>query len=156
MGNRTIERAADFGVATGLRSMTGVALLSRHLEGRPMWQLDSAGERALAAPAARLVLGAAAVGELVADKLPGTPSRLEPRSLVVRAVFGAVGGGVLMHRSRKPALLGAVVGALSAVAGAAIGYHARRELVYRGVPDAAVAVVEDLVAVAVARRSIES
>lgn len=156
MVNRSIERSAEFGFASGLRSVAGTALLSQHLSGRPMWQLSNAAERALASPAARAALAAAALGELVADKLPSTPSRLEPRSLVVRAIAGALGAGVLMSRDRQPMLLGALVGALGAVTGASIGYHARRELSMRGIPDPAVAVVEDLLTIALARRSILS
>jgi uncharacterized membrane protein len=148
--------ARDFGFASGLRSMSPPALLSQHLAERPMWQLDSRVERALASRPARVLLGAAAMGELVADKLPETPSRMNTGSLIARAVCGAIGGGVLMHRARQPALVGAVIGALGAVSGASAGYHARRALTRQGVPDAAVAVLEDVLAVAIARRAIHS
>ena len=150
----TLGRASEFGIAAGLRSMAGSALLSQHLSERPMWELDSRAERVLCHPAAQLLLGAGALAELVGDKLPSMPSRLEPRSLVFRALCGAVGGGVLMHRSRQHPLLGAALGALGAVSGATAGYHARRAIASRGVPDAAVAVVEDLLSIAIARRAI--
>jgi uncharacterized membrane protein len=155
MLNRSgMSRATEMGFSAGLRTMTGPALLSHHLSERPMWQLDSRPERALASPAAQLLLGIAALAELTGDKLPSTPSRMEPGPLLGRAVSGAVGGAVLMHRARQPPLLGALIGALGAVSGATAGYTARRALTRRGIPDAAVAVVEDLLAIAVARRAI--
>ena len=150
----TLERASEFGIAAGLRSMAGPALLSQHLSERPMWELDSPAERMLAHPAAQILLGLGALGELVGDKLPSTPSRLEPRSLVFRAICGAIGGGVLMHRARRPPLLGAALGALGAVGGASVGYHARKAIARQGVPDAAVAVVEDVFSIAIAQRAI--
>ena len=134
--------------------MAGPALLSQHLSDRPMWQLDSGAERSLASPTAQLLLGLAALGELIGDKLPSTPSRMETGPLMARAASGALCGAVLMHRAREPAVLGAFVGALCAVCGAAAGYHARRVLTRRGVPDTAVGVVEDLVAIAFAQRAI--
>ena len=149
-----LSRASEFGIAAGLRSMTGPALLSQHLSERPMWELDSPAERMLAHPAAQILLGLGALGELVGDKLPGTPSRLEPRSLAFRAICGAIGGGVLMQRARKPPLLGAALGALGAVGGASAGYHMRQAITRQGVPDAAVALVEDLLTIAVAQRAI--
>jgi uncharacterized membrane protein len=150
----TLERASEFGIAAGLRSMAGPALLSQHLSERPMWELDSPAERMLAHPATQILLGLGALGELVGDKLPSTPSRLEPRSLVFRAIWGAIGGGVLMHRARRPPLLGAALGALGAVGGASVGYHARKAITRQGVPDAAVAVVEDVFCMAIAQRAI--
>ena len=151
-----MSSAGGFGIASGLRSMAPPALLSQHLADRPMWQLDSPVERTLASPGARALLGVAALGELVADKLPGTPSRMEPGPLLVRAMAGALGGGVLMHRARQPALMGALAGAVGAVTGAAAGYHARQALTRSGIPDSAVAVLEDVLALVIARRSIYS
>ena len=155
MVNRaTLGRASEFGISTGMRSMAGTALLSQHLWERPMWELDSPAERMLAHPAARILLGVGALAELVGDKLPTTPSRLEPRSLVFRALCGAIGGGVLMHRARQPPLLGAALGALGALSGASAGYHARKAITSRGVPGAAAAIVEDLLSIAIAQRAI--
>ncbi|MBW3629403.1 MAG: DUF4126 family protein [Gemmatimonadetes bacterium] len=152
----TVGSAGEFGIASGLRSMAPPALLSQHLAERPMWQLDSQVERVLASPGVRALLGVAALGELVADKLPSARSRMAPRPLLARAIAGAVGGGVLMHRARQPALMGALAGAVGAVTGAAAGYHARQALTRSGIPDSAVAVLEDLLALAIARRAIYS
>ncbi len=55
------------------------------------------------------------------------------------------------HRNRdsNALLAGAAVGAVAAIAGAFAGYHLRRQLgQWLNVPDPAIAVVEDMIAVA--------
>ncbi|GGM01088.1 hypothetical protein [Nakamurella endophytica] len=86
--------AALAGAATGGRSFTGLAALALAAPADAPRQPD----RTLDKPWARAVLVAAAVGELVADKLPRTPSRLAPPVLVGRLVNAAVCGLVLARR----------------------------------------------------------
>lgn len=140
-------RSVLLGAATGLRSMVAPAMLSR---------------AHTVQPAVRKVLHAAAAGEMVADKLPGMPSRLEPGPLVARFMIGALAGGILAGRHRaatvgsvvpvSAVLSGAVLGGAGALAGAFAGYHARRALTHgAGLPDLAVAVSEDAIAIAAAR-----
>jgi len=95
-----------------------------------------------------LLLTAAAIGELVTDKLPSTPSRTAPMGLAVRVVTGALTGACI-GASTSGALLGAVLGIVGSLAGCFAGYAARTRLVQSlGVPDFVVAFAEDLVAVA--------
>ncbi|MEO6892242.1 MAG: DUF4126 family protein [Ktedonobacteraceae bacterium] len=138
-------RAAALGFVGGLRSMTPLALLS---------QLRSEGEDAsssnligyLNSPAARIITGLLAVGELVGDKLPATPSRLAPAPLAGRIVIGALAGWVLCQQSEQSPLLGALLGAAGAASGSAAGYYARAWLdKVTKWPDPIVGIVEDLV-----------
>jgi uncharacterized membrane protein len=121
-------RAAMLGWATGGRNATGPAAL------------------ALTAPAARPALraafAAAALGELVVDKLPGTPARVAPAPLVGRLVTGAVVAAVLAHREVRPALPAALVGAAAAAAGSVAGW-AWRTRTAGAVPPWSGAVAED-------------
>lgn len=134
--------SALIGAATGSRSMMAPVALAR------------AGS---VAPAARIVLQAAAAGELIADKLPGMPSRLETGPLLSRVAIGAVAGSILAVRNRRQPLAGAVLGAAGAVAGAHAGYHARRFLTATiGMPDLPVAIAEDMLAIAAARRATDT
>jgi uncharacterized membrane protein len=88
------------------------------------------------------------LGEFVVDLLPNTPARTDPRGLVARLVTGSLTGACLGVAGGGSLWLGAVIGATGALAGAFGGYHARLGLV-RGlrVPDALIAVPEDLTAV---------
>ncbi len=139
-------RAAALGFVGGLRSMTPLALLS---------QLRSEGEDAspsnligyLNSPIARVITGLLAVGELVGDKLPTTPSRIAPGPLGGRIVIGALIGWVLCQQARQSPVLGALLGAVGAASGSAAGYYARSWLdKVTKWPDPIFGGVEDLVA----------
>ncbi|MCU1490645.1 MAG: hypothetical protein JWM85_2050 [Acidimicrobiaceae bacterium] len=134
------------GAASGLRSQAGVAavLLSGRSEGLPPQ---------LGAPPAKIVAGAAAGGELVVDKLPGTKSRLRPASLVVRALLGGLSAGQLARRKQRGPVPAAVVGALAALVFAKGGHDVRARLANR-FGDRKVAVVEDLIAAGLAAGAI--
>ena len=121
---RQLDAALLLGLSTGLRTFTAPAVLA--LRERPL-----SGRRSL-------VLLAAA-GELVADKLPSMPSRLQPRGLSGRLLSAAISG----QRVAGPA--GAAAGAGAAVASAVAGNAARGLS-----PGWPAAVCEDGVAIALA------
>jgi uncharacterized membrane protein len=139
--------AFALGIVTGLRSRTAPAAVAwavhfgwLDLAGTPLAFLGSAG--------ARYLLLVLMLAELVADKLPGTPSRTRPGPFIGRILVGGFTGAALATGSGLPPLAGAVIGALGAVAGTLGGYRARTGLVRTlAVPDYVVAVVEDVVAV---------
>src|SRR6202011_4229613 len=83
-----------------------------------------------------------AVSELIADKLPFTPSRLKAEPLASRVVSGAICGATIYGVVKRPLTEGAVLGGLGAIAGAFAGYHMRKRL-SRDMPDLGVAVLED-------------
>ena len=144
-----VLRAGLLGVVAGLRSQVpAAALAARDVEppSAPLAFLASGGGRR----AAYL----AALGEIVADKLPVTPNRMDRGPLIGRIVSGAVAGAVLATARgvRGPRL---VLPVATAAAGAYLGSWAgctARAAVGRatGLPDPAVAVGEDLVAVGLA------
>ncbi|HLJ53934.1 MAG TPA: hypothetical protein VKT77_02790 [Chthonomonadaceae bacterium] len=145
----SLARAAMLGAATGLRSATGVAVVSRGLRSRH-WIAGEGG--ALTAALARTevanALAVVAAGELVADKLPLVPARIEPGPLLWRALLGGVCGAAACSGRRDRMAAGALVGAGAAVAAAYGGYHLRRLLTAEGkLPDVAVALAEDAVAI---------
>lgn len=101
-----------------------------------------------ASTAAVYILTAAAIVELVVDKLPNTPSRKATPGLIARLLLGGLSGGALCVAANQSAVLGAVLGGLGGVAGAFAGYEARTSLVRAlNVPDLGVALLEDVVAI---------
>src|SRR5437868_4240484 len=70
-----------------------------------------------------------AIGELVVDKLPRTPSRTAPLGLGARIAAGALTGACVASGGGQGALLGALLGAVGGVVGAFAGYQARTRLV---------------------------
>lgn len=94
------------------------------------------------------ILGFCAVGELIADKLPFTPSRLTPGPLGARVVMGALSAMTLCVAVGLPPLFAAVLGAIGGVAGAWLGYTYRMRIAKPlGLPDLAAALIEDAIAV---------
>jgi len=135
------------GGVCGLRSMTGPAVVcwGAHLG----WlQLDGSKLGFLHTPISLAIFSLAAVGEIVADKLPKTPNRITPGPLVVRFLMGALCGAALCTAGEVAPLPGVLVGGIGAVAGSYAGYHLRRWLtVGQGLPDIVIALLEDVVAI---------
>ena len=140
------------GVLTGLRALTPVAVLTwgAHLH----WvRFEGTHHAFLGSKIALVIFTLAALGELVRDKLPNTPSRTELSGLIPRILLGALCGasiGLLCEAVAGHAaiLLGALAGAVGGVAGCFGGYRARVGLTKAlGVPDFVVAILEDLVAI---------
>lgn len=90
-----------------------------------------------------------AVGELIADKLPQTPSRTAPPGLIARILMGSLTGACVAASGGKGILLGALIGAVGGVVGCFVGYKARTGSVKAlGTRDLNVALIEDIVAIA--------
>lgn len=126
------------GVVAGLRSLTPLAAVS--WAARLGWlHLDHTWLAFLGYAATPYIVSALAIGELIADKLPNTPSRKSPPGFIFRIVTGTV----------SAAALGAFLpGAFGAVAGTLGGYEFRSRLVKAsGGKDLPIALLEDAIAI---------
>ncbi len=136
-----LGRAAALGAATGLRSTVALAaLIIRRSDGLPA---------VLRHPAARRAAALADAGELVIDKLPMTPSRMNSSGLTGRVISASLAAAVLArsgHRRPVPAM---AIASAAALAAAKIGHDARCALACH-LPDPAAAVAEDALAIALA------
>ncbi len=127
----TLGRASLAGGASGLRSFSALAALAAR--GR------------LGGRRSRPAVFCAAAVELVADKLPMTPARVEPGPFAVRLTTGALAGG------RIGGPTGAAAGALAAAATSAGAYRGRRAIgQWMGVADPLIGAAEDAVALGAA------
>jgi uncharacterized membrane protein len=135
------------GVIAGLRALTAPMVVS--WAARLKWfDLGSTWAAFLAYSATPYIFTLLAIGELVNDKLPKTPSRKAPPSFAIRVLSGAFSGAALAAGAKESAALGAICGALGAVAGTLGGYEVRTRLVkVLNVPDLVIALIEDAVAV---------
>jgi uncharacterized membrane protein len=113
-------RAVALGAASGCRStagVTAVAFTSTPADRRPDGRATAASR--LGSRTATVLTGLAAAGELVADVLPSTPSRLALAGLVPRLALGASAAAVVARRDGHDPVLPAVLG-LAGAAGAAV------------------------------------
>jgi uncharacterized membrane protein len=125
-----VRRAAVLGTVTGARTFLAPAALA--LRGR-------------LGKVAKFALPALAAGELISDKLPIAPPRVEGPGLVGRVVSGALSGRV------SGGARGARVGAAFALAATYPSQSLRAQIVSRTpVSDIACAVPEDLIAASLA------
>ncbi|MBT9333188.1 DUF4126 family protein [Paracidobacterium acidisoli] len=134
------------GVIAGLRALTAPAVVCwaaalswLPLEGTPL--------HFLASPITRWIFTVLAVGELINDKLPKTPSRTAPPSFIVRIITGALSGAAL-GASQHMLVGGLIAGAIGAVAGTLGGHACRVRLVKAtGGKDLPIALLEDAIAI---------
>ncbi len=138
MVSNALGRAALLGAAAGGRSATPLAVLS--------WLGGNGWVKALST--------IAATGELIADKLPGTPSRLQPAPLTARIAAGALAGGLDARRQHRGVVLPALVGAGAAVGASYAGAFWRAFTGHHGfaVPGA---LLEDVAAIALASAAVD-
>jgi uncharacterized membrane protein len=139
--------ALGIGLVTGLRSLTGPALVcwAAHLG----WlNLEGSSLTFMESTVATYAFSTMALGELIADKLPFIPNRTSPGPLFGRVVLGALSGAALCAATGYSSVAGAILGGVGGVIGAFAGYRARIGLVKASrLPDWLIAVLEDLVAV---------
>ncbi|MDE1175153.1 MAG: DUF4126 domain-containing protein [Edaphobacter sp.] len=92
------------------------------------------------------ILTVLALGELVNDKLPNTPSRKIPPQFITRVVTGALSGGAI-GASAGMLWVGVLIGALGAVAGTLGGSALRGAMAKALGNDLPAALIEDAVAI---------
>jgi uncharacterized membrane protein len=137
--------ALAFGVVAGLRAMTVPAAVSWAayfglLDVKDSWFAF------LGNAWVPWLLTALALGELVTDQLPSTPSRTVPIQFGARIVTGALAGGVVAM-SAGNWIAGAAAGVIGAVIGTLGGRALRSRLATQFGRDRPAALIEDAVAI---------
>ena len=138
------------GLVSGLRAFTGVATVTWaarlgwiHLAGSPLAFMGSTW--------ALVLFTILALVEYVTDQLPSTPPRTVPMQLGARLVLGILAGLCLSIAGGASLAMGLVCAIVGVVIGTYGGYYARTGLVRAlKVPDIAVAIPEDLIAIGIA------
>jgi uncharacterized membrane protein len=145
---RTYLNAFQIGVIAGMRSMTAPALVSYKLSRTEPDPLPDSALHFITSFKAATTFAVLAGGELIGDKLPNTPDRTAFPQVTGRILSGALCGAALLKADGQPLAYGAVLGALGATVGSFAFFHLRRWLTHeKGLPDAAVAVAEDGLAI---------
>lgn len=135
------------GIMSGLRALSPIAVICwlalLHRLSLTGWASFVASKIAVG------LFSLGAVGELVSDKLPKTPSRLKQPGLGIRIAMGGLCGLILATAASFSPIGGALLGAIGAVAGSYLGYFVRSRTTAKfGLPDLPVALLEDLICIA--------
>jgi uncharacterized membrane protein len=137
----TFLLALLIGIIAGLRSMMAPAAVS--WGARLGWlNLAPTGLAFLGAAITPWILTALAVGELVADQLPSTPSRTLPVPFGTRILSGGVSGAAIGAASGS-LVTGLIAGVVGAVIGTLGGRVARGKLAAAFGKDRPAALIED-------------
>jgi uncharacterized membrane protein len=134
------------GLIAGLRSLTAPAAVS--WAARLGWlHLENTWMAFLGFAATSYIISVLAIAELIADKLPNTPSRRAPVGFIARIVTGALSGAALGAGGSW--VIGLVAGVAGAIVGTLGGYEFRVRLVKAtGGKDLPIALLEDVIAIA--------
>ena len=136
------------GIVVGLRALTPLAVVS--WASRLGWlHLQGTWLTLLGASVTPYVATGLALGELITDKLPSTPSRKMPMGFGARILMGGLCGGALGTRGGAM-LLGLLLGAVGAVIGTFGGAAMRARLAQAFGKDLPAAFLEDVIAIAAA------
>lgn len=133
------------GIVAGLRTMTAPAAISwaAYLGWLP---LQNTALAFLGFTVTPYILTVLAIGELITDQLPKTPSRKVPIQFGARIVSGGLSGAAI--DAANGALIGGLVaGVLGAVLGTLGGFEARTWLARSLSKDLPAALIEDMIAV---------
>jgi uncharacterized membrane protein len=141
----TLVLALLIGVVAGLRAMMAPAVVSWAARiGR--LSLGSTSLAFLGYAYTPWIFSILAIGELITDQLPSTPSRTTPVQFGTRLLVGALCGGAI-GASAGSLGAGAVAGLLGAVIGTLGGRAVRGRLAAAFGNDRPAAIIEDLVAI---------
>lgn len=137
--------AVVFGVVAGMRSMLAPCVVSWAVWAGIM-NVDATPLAFMGYKYTHIIFTVLAIGELIADKLPMTPSRKAAGPFIARVVSGALCGATI-GAARNGLVLMAVLGAAGAVAGTLGGAAGRAKLAAVFQRDLPAAFVEDVIAI---------
>lgn len=145
-----ITLALGLGFASGLRALTPPAVLAWaahfgwiNLNNTPLAFMGSI--------VAAIIFSLLAIFELIGDVRPSTPKRTAAVPLTARIVMGGLCGACVCAAAHQSLVIGALLGAVTAVIGAFAGYEIRRRLVSAlNIKDVFVALTEDLITIGLA------
>nr|WP_282183970.1 DUF4126 family protein [Azospirillum sp. OGB3] len=136
------------GAVSGSRTLLGPAAVSWAAYGGWL-DLSESWLFFLGHPVSPWVFTVMAVGELITDKLPTTPSRKRPFPFASRIAGGAIAGAAI-GANAGAWVPGLIAGGLGAVASTLLFYEARRRMAAAFGRDRPAALIEDAVALTVA------
>lgn len=136
------------GIAAGLRAMTAPAVVAFAAR---FGELSLAGTSLawMGYAWTPWIFGIAALGELVTDQLPSTPSRKVPPQFGARIIMGGLSGACI-GAAHQSLIVGLVAGAIGAVIGTLGGATARAKMAAAFRSDVPAALIEDVIAIALA------
>jgi uncharacterized membrane protein len=144
--SQSLWQSIALGLIAGLRSASAGAIASHISRQAEFNEADNKFIKFMHSGGFDKVLKIAAVGELIADKLPFIPARTKPAGLTARIISGGVSSAVVSRTNGKNVILYALLGATVAAGATYTFYHIRRTAGHKtGIADPLIALVEDAI-----------
>jgi len=148
MKHKYLYQAIGFGWLAGMRSVSALAISTNLASHAGLFKPKTPLIRFLKKPALQISSYILAAGEMVADKLPGTPDRINPVPLTGRALMGALSGAVIYTLARRNPFTGALIAGAAAVASTYTMYYLRKEIkATTNAPDLVLGLAEDAIVI---------
>lgn len=136
------------GALCGLRTFTPLAVFTIAVHHHHHHALSGTPFAFLTTMVAHIIIVLLALGELVVDKLPNTPSRLRPPGLIGRASLGAITATAFAFVHQQSIVLPIILGIVGAILGSFLGHRFRSSLVRAlKCPDLPIALLEDAICI---------
>ncbi|QEM10093.1 DUF4126 family protein [Mucilaginibacter rubeus] len=117
------------GTLAGMRTLSAPVITTHILSTHPSKKLEKSPLRFMQSTTVAAVLKVLSVTELIADKLPSTPNRIEPAGVAGRGLSGALAGASIYKAVGGKALAGALIGGATAIAATYASYYLRKNIV---------------------------
>ena len=142
--SQTFWQVLGLGVIAGMRSLSAPALASHYLAKDQSSELENSPLKFLQSPQVADVLKLLAAGEMVGDKIPGAPNRINTASLFARGLSGALVGAALFKANKGNMAVGGLLGSAAAVAGTYGSFYLRKGTHHlSGIADPILGLLED-------------
>lgn len=146
--SKFILQTLSLGLISGMRSIAGPAIASHILSKHHSKTVSHSFLKFLQSDKVAMVLKVLAAGEFIGDKLPLTPDRVEPLSVLFRCVSGSIVVAGIFKASGKRVLNGVMLGGLTAVCSTFGSFYLRKVIAKNiTINDPFIGVVEDALVV---------
>jgi uncharacterized membrane protein len=143
--SKPLWQVLGLGVLAGMRTTAAPAIASHILSHHRSKQLSKSPLNFMQNNIVAIVLKVFAAGELVGDKLPNTPNRIEPVGIICRCLSGALAGASIYKAIGNSAISGALLGSIAAFGSTYGSYFLRKDIVGRTeIFDPIIGAIEDV------------
>lgn len=142
--SKSLWQVIGLGTLAGMRTLSAPVIATHILSHHPSKRLQKSQLRFMQSTTVAAVLKVLSVTELVADKLPSTPNRIEPAGVAGRCLSGALAGASIYKAVGGKPLTGALIGGAAAIAATYGSYFLRKNIVKANhIPDPVIGAIED-------------
>ncbi len=141
-------QALSLGVLAGMRTSSAPLIANQILNKHPSKSLSGSPLKFMRSEKAGIVLKIFAAGELVGDKLPFIPNRIEAGGIIGRCLSGGLAGATIFKANNNNALIGGLLGAAVAFGSTFGSYFLRKAIVKKShFHDPLIGALEDILVI---------